>query len=422
MNSEEFVSESKENENKGNLTVKRNKTADFIAKILCVLAAFIIWFFAAQNDTAVFEEVFPSVPVEIVNNSKFSVLSGDGVTVDIVLSGKRSIINKISSSDLRAYVDMSAVEEAGKYKFDVQYELPNGVTFVKSTSNSITVYADNTSSVTVPVRTEVVNYMLDNDYELGISEIITDIRTVTVTGPESVISTVEYAKLLVDMAHRTLTSTVSYGGNIVLCDKNGEEVSNSYIKTSATHVTATIPVYKYRDVPVEILYKHGFFNDSNCTVTPSPATVRIKGEASDIDSVKISHTIDEKTINGDTTYKMRLNLPSSIKVVYGGDSVDITIALRGVRSSTFNVYNIEVINPKNLTYELDPSIDNVTVRGENTLMDSFSWADITATVDLSAQSGSSGAVTVPVSFKFASPYDGKVYETGTYSVSVKINP
>lgn len=168
MHTDKSNSEEKEDmiksEKNGNLTIRRNKTVDFIAKIGCLIIAFFIWFYAVKNDTALYEEYFSSIPVDIVNQSGFSVLSGDDVTVDVTLSGKRSVINRISTSDIRAFIDMSSITSAGKYKFDVQYELPNGVSLVKSTSNSITVYADNTSSVSVPVITEITNFMLEDGY------------------------------------------------------------------------------------------------------------------------------------------------------------------------------------------------------------------------------------------------------------------
>ena len=63
----------------GNLSVKRTRTEKILAFIACFIAAFFIWYYAADHDTAIFEESFSSVPVEIVNGSGFSVLSGGSV-------------------------------------------------------------------------------------------------------------------------------------------------------------------------------------------------------------------------------------------------------------------------------------------------------------------------------------------------------
>ncbi len=353
MHTDKSNSEEKEDmiksEKNGNLTIRRNKTVDFIAKIGCLIIAFFIWFYAVKNDTALYEEYFSSIPVDIVNQSGFSVLSGDDVTVDVTLSGKRSVINRISTSDIRAFIDMSSITSAGKYKFDVQYELPNGVSLVKSTSNSITVYADNTSSVSVPVITEITNFMLEDGYELGRNDITTDIQNVTVTGPESVISQIEYAKISADIGH--VTRTVTYSGNISLVDSFGNTVTNSYIKTNVSYVTATIPVYKYRDVPITVTYKYGYFDDQNVTVSVDPMTVRVKGEPDAVDAVRLQYEIDEKKISGDTSYTVSIMLPDGVKNVNAVEAAVISIELKGISSRILSVYNISVINPDGIAYE-----------------------------------------------------------------------
>ncbi len=423
MNTDKSNSEKEDrikSEKSGNLTIRRNKTVDFIAKIGCLLIAFFIWFYAVKNDTALFEEYFSSIPVDIVNQSGFSVLSGDDVTVDVTLSGKRSVISRVSASDIRAYIDMSSVSSAGKYKFDIQYELPNGVALVKSTSNSITVYADNTSSVSVPVKTEITNFMLEDGYELGRNDITTDIQSITVTGPESVISQVEYARISADIGH--VTRTVTYSGNITLVDSAGNTVTNSYIKTNVSYVTATIPVYKYRDVPITVTYKYGYFNDQNVTAAADPASVRIKGEADAVDAVKLEYEIDEKKISGDTVYTVSITLPDGVRNVNAVESAAISVGLKGISSKSLSVYNISVKNPAGITYEPVTGPINITVQGDASLVSKLSSLNITAVIDLTSQGSVSGTAMVPVTFVFSSPYAGRVYEVGTYSVSVKINP
>ncbi len=409
------------NEKNGNLTVKRSKTVDFIAKIVCFVVAFIIWFFAAENDTALFEERFSSIPVEIVNESGFSVLSGDDVTVDVTLSGKRNVINRIKSSDIRAYIDMSSITEAGKHKFDIKYDLPNGVNLEKSTSNSITVYADNTSSVTVPVKTEVMNVMLDSGFELGTPDITTDIKNIIVTGPEAVISTIKYARLSADMAHRPLTGTVSYGGDVVLVDGDGKEIDSNYVKMNVSYVTATIPIYKYREVPVEIVYKYGYFNEKNVSLDIEPKTVKIKGEASIVDSVVLKYEIDEKKTNENSEQTFKLSLPSGVKAVNAVDSVKVSVELVGISTRTITVYNKSVINPNGLSYAPITENINITVRGDTSMVSKLSSVYVTGIIDLGASEGVTGAVMVPMTFTFAAPFDGNVYEIGSYSVSVILN-
>lgn len=404
----------------GNLSVKRTRKEKIIAFILCFIAAFFIWYYAADHDTAIFDESFSSVPVEIVNGSGFSVLSGNGVTVDVTVSGKRNVLKKLTKQDIRAFIDISSVTSAGRYKFDLQYELPNGVTLAKSSSDSISVYCDNTSTVTVPVRVELKNYRFEHGYEIGTDDITTDASGVIVTGPESVVTTIEAALLKIDFEYSVLTSSITYKGGITLVNKDGNEVTNAFIKTNITDVTANIPVYKYRDVPITVKYRYGYFNSENVTVKAEPSTVRVKGEADAVDSVTLELELDEKEIKADTSYTMSISLPDGVKNVDSVKTAVVSVELKGISSKTVSVYNISVTNPDGLTYEPVTGPINIIVRGDSVLLGRLSSMNVTAVVDLSFSGEVSGAVMVPVTFVFSAPFEGKVYEVGSYSVSVKI--
>lgn len=421
MEEKNAVGENNELSQVGNLTFKRSKTEKILSFIACFLFAFFIWYNAADHDTALSDESFSSIPVEIVNESGFSVLSGSGVTVDVTVAGKRSVLRKLTGKDIRVFIDMSGVTSAGKYKFDLQYELPNGVTLSKASTDSISVYCDNTATVTVPVRVaQPANYQIDHNYEMGTADIKTDVSEVIVTGPESVVTTIEAALLRVDLGNRVVDSTFTYSGSIVLVDANGNEITNSYVRTNVSGVTADIPVYKYRDVPITVKYRYGYFNSENVTVTAEPSSVRIKGEADVVDSVTLEFEIDEKKVNSDTSYTMSISLPDGVKNVDSVKSAAVSVRLNGISSKTVSVYNISVINPDGLTYEPITGPINIQVRGDSTLLGRLSSMNVTAVVDLSFSGEVSGAVMVPVTFVFSAPFEGKVYEVGTYSVSVRI--
>lgn len=404
----------------GNLSVKRTRTEKILAFIACFIAAFFIWYYAADHDTAIFEESFSSVPVEIVNGSGFSVLSGSGVTVDVTVSGKRNVLKKLKKQDIRAFIDMSSVTAAGRYKFDLQYELPNGVTLAKSSSDSLSVYCDNTSTVTVPVKVELKNYRFEHGYEIGTDDITTDVSGVIVTGPESVVSTVEAALLKIDFEYSVMTNSVTYKGGIILVNKDGTEVTNAFIKTNITDVTANIPVYKYRDVPITVKYRYGYFNSENVTVKAEPATVRVRGEADAVDAVTLEFELDEKKTDSDTSYTMSISLPDGVKNVDSVKTAVVSVELRGISTKNISVYNISVTNPDGLTYEPVTGPINIQVRGDSVLLGRLSPVHVTAVVDLSFSGEVSGTVMVPVSFIFSAPFERKVYEVGTYSVSVRI--
>ncbi|MBE6636769.1 MAG: hypothetical protein E7618_03070 [Ruminococcaceae bacterium] len=414
-----------EGDNEGNIAVKRNKIADFVAKIGCLLIAFILWYYAAGSDTSVYEQTFSSIPIEIVNESGFSVLSGDDVTVDLTLSGKRNLLKRLTAEDIRAYIDMSTITAAGPYTFEVRYDLPNGVTLEKTTSSKIQIYADNTASVSVPVRVSVIGYRLEDGYELGLSSVTTGVRHVIVTGPEAVVNEIEYAKLTADLGSANITRTVTYSDTIVLIDKDGKEVRNSYVTMNVSTVTATIPVYKYRDVPIEITYRYGLFHNNNCEVKAEPAFVKIRGEADEVDAVRLRYEINEKEISSHVTYTVNVSLPSTVVNLNGVETAVLSVTLKNMMVKTFSLYDIRVTNnPNGLLYDPIFGSLKVTVCGDSSLVGQLTVGDIWADVDLgNLQSGFEGTVELPVTIGFAGEYAGKLYEVEgdePYTVSLQI--
>jgi YbbR domain-containing protein len=307
----------------GSIAVKRNKVADFIAKIVCLLLAFFLWFYASSNDNTPSEETFTSIPVKIVNHGDFSVLKGDDVTVDVKVSGKRSVINRLRVDDIVAFVDISEVTEAGKHTLNIEFELPNGVTLEKSDINAITLQLDKNTTVKVPVKVEIKGFMQQGDYEVGVNDVITDVKEVELRGPAAVLNEIDCVRMSAEIGQAT--QTIKYRGELVPVDKNGVPVVNNYVTLSVATVTATIPVYKYRNVPVSILFSGGGDGTQRYDVSVSANTVRVCGDFAVVDLMKLEYTVNEAEIVGETVFTFEVKLPSSVRNVSGTETVTVTV-------------------------------------------------------------------------------------------------
>ena len=282
----------------------------------------------------------------------------------------------------------------------------------------MSVYLDNTGSKSVPVQVKLTNYMLEEGYQLRENEASSSVSQVIVTGPEGALDNVAYARITLNLGK--ITKTITYNGELVLVDAAGNEIKSNYIRMQNSQTTVTVPVYKYRDVPVDILYKYGYLDDTNSVVNVEPQTVRVIGEADDVDLVHISYTIDEKMLEGNTKYSFDINLPDGIENVDGVDEVQVVIRHVGTSLTNLTLFDIEAKNPNQLNYTvLQPAI-KVKLRGPSSLVSAITTEDIKATIDLSGAKENSGTVTVPVTLSFAEEYEGYVYEIGEYSVTVRI--
>ncbi|MCQ2425042.1 MAG: CdaR family protein [Lachnospiraceae bacterium] len=399
----------------GDISVRRSPLADWTARIVVVLLAFMIWFFVMSVNSTDIRWSIGDVPVEIVNESGLSVLSGDEVTVDVTITGRRNMKNSLSASDLRTYVTVEEGTEAGKYTFDISVDLPSGVQLDSLSQSRLSLYLDNTATTTVPVSVRLTDYMLESGYELDTGGIVCSPASIRVTGPEAVLNTIGSAAVVLELGK--VTRTVNYNGSVVLIDQSGSEISNSYVKMQTSSVTVTVPVTKTRQMPLEVGFLYGYFNDKNVKITAEPAVVTIRGSAEAVDAAEWRYTVNEKEILSADKYTVPFRLPAGVTAEDAPESVVITIEPVGTVTRTLTVSDFVLNNPNGLSASILTESLSVTVRGPEQTVRYLTPAAITASVDLSAAKQSEGKVTLPVSFSFASGYAG-VYELGNYTLTV----
>ncbi|MBQ8250211.1 MAG: hypothetical protein IJY93_10105 [Clostridia bacterium] len=414
-------------ESGGDYRVKASKFQNAVAKVLCVLAAVVLWFYAVSTDTAIIDKSFTGIPVDIRNldvldsELGLSVISGYGYTVDLTLSGMKPDVNSLSIDDITAYVDAGSVTEAGEYSLQIHVSVPSGITIDGQSANYVELYIDKRSAVSVPVVVDPI-YSIEATYKLG--ELEPSFETVNVTGPEEELEKIDCAMVTLELGRisKSLTAT----GKLVLVDKSGTPISNPYVKLQTSEVSVKIPVYTEKEVPLTVGYKHGYYNDSNVNVTVTPSTVRLKGEPDildDIDSIQILE-LDEKKIMEDTLQKnVAINIPDGTEII-GSRSADVEVKHKGtvVRDVVIDVSNLSVVNTDDIEYEFAVSEITVKFRGTQRSIQ-FLLEDpqnIIATVDLDYLGNVTDSVSVPVTVSVASALSGSVYELGEYTIDVII--
>lgn len=417
-NAEKNLYEEHEILNKGEYKVKDSRFSDVALKILAIIIAFIIWFYAMAMDSPTFTRTFGAVPVDILNETDMAVISGYDNTVDITVQGKKSEINKLETDDIVAYADVGKDIMSGRHTLSINVSLPGNVTLTGKSAGSISVYMDNTVTKTVPVTVVAKNYMIDNGYELGSAT--PNITEIKVEGPGGVLDKIVSAQVSLKLGH--ITNSVTVTDTLTLVDSDGNAVTNPYIKMLTTDVEVTVPVYITKNVPLEVGYKYGYFNDNTVKVTISPLYLRIKGDPKIINSINqiIITTLDEKKIITDNI-SQAINLDEGVINVSGIDTAKISIEHIGTETKEIVVDSFNVINPNKLSYELLDSFINVKIRGPSSSLPYISDTSIKVTVDLSGFSNVSGTSSVAVTIEITGMYKTWVYEVGEYKTSVKIN-
>ena len=410
-----------------NVPLKTSRARSIIVKILCVLGALFTWLYVMSNDSPNYDRTFNSVPVSIVgasdleNNTGMTIMSGQGHVVDVTVTGIKSDVVNLGVEDIVAYVDVSSLKKADKYGLNVKVDLPKGSATVTSVSpNNVTVSVDKTSSVSVRVVPKLTTYNLSMDYVLG--TLVPENETITVSGPITVLDTIDRAEVSVgDLGQ--LTGTVTASGLISLCDSAGNKISNQFIKLSQESMKVTVPVYEYKDIPVSVSYKYGYYNEKNATVTISPETIRIKGDVETLKSIdNYIIEVDEKKITDDRTITEAVSLPAGIENVNMIESVEVKIIHKNTKTRRVVLSNFKINNPNGIDCELVNETLTVEFRGPAEQLALLNDETVILVADAENILKTPGTVTVPVIVRidFESISGNQVYELGEYRVELKV--
>lgn len=253
------------------------KSRHILAKLLCLLAATGVWMYAMNLETTDYERVFSKVAVivdgaaELNTNSDMSVISGYDNAVDIVVSGKKSEVQALQTEEIRAFIDVSELSEAGKSTVPVQVQLPDGFTVVNAEQLMADIYVDVNGTREIPIEITNMDYIISSSYTMG--EPSLSHETILVTGPQQVLDLIECASLEFDLGN--VTSSKTMVGTPRLMDADGVLISNPYVRCEVTDITVNIPVETTKELRLVVEYVAPEMRSGWQTeVTPTTITVR----------------------------------------------------------------------------------------------------------------------------------------------------
>ncbi len=407
----------------------RGKHHDLIAKAVCLVLALILWIYVMEAENPDWEETITGVPISLTHtedieiDSGLMIYGGYSSTVDVTLRGKKNLISSLTADDITATADVSAITEAGEYQLDVSVKVPDEVEIVSKSADTVSVQIDKRERMEIDVKCRYSGLIIEQGYTQGEAEL--SVSTITVTGPSRYLSEIDHAEVLVPNLGRVTGSVAAYG-NVTLVDKNGGSVSNPYVTMSNSEVKVFIPIYANKEVPLTVAFVHGFYNDENVEITLDRETLNVRGDASVINGLDhiLVTTIDEKQVQGDTTFDVNIVLPDGVENMDGVERVNVSIRHKGTekRSVIIPIDNGCVLNPNGLAFTLTQSSLALTLRGDPGELYGTSAANIRAVIDLSGYSGYSPGQTTTVRVPVRLTFDSTetVYELGVYYIDVVI--
>jgi len=396
---------------------------------LSLLFAIVFWLYVDNVQGNTITETFNDIPVEFLGEDdtlpsrNLVVVGGNEITVDLELSGPRTVITGLRSSDIGLQVDLTGVTAVGTYPLTPKLVLPsnisrNDVVIDKSSASTISVVVEQMFEKTVPVDIRVTGAVADG-YIYMAEKLAADPSAITLTGREEEVDQVTSALIVLDLTDAN--ATVNKEFDYALLDGSGNVVDSSNIKVSDKRVVVTAPLYitKTLDLIINVKESPGSMSE-NADIKINPKTIEVAGEAASLenkDSILLGE-LDLSSFLSDTEVELDVSLPAGCINLSGFSSVSVSVDFRGLDTRTFSVSNISAIGlgSGQRFSRVTNSID-VLVRGAAKDLELLTGEEIRIVVDLT-DFVSNGTYSVPA-IVLVDGFD-EVGAVGSYSVACKI--
>lgn len=366
-------------------------------KILSFLLALIVsiglWFYAVTvvnpNDTTRISDIKVRIvgTGELTSNS-LMLTGGEGQTVTVEISGRRSDLKELNSSSLEAIADVSNIDRPGEYEVSWTLDPPSTVasgdiSLVSASSNKIKVkVSEYKERPEVPVTVEYVGEPASG-YVRDPAALSTE--TLAVSGPSEEVGKIDHAVVTVDLtdAKQNIVEELEYR----FIDKEGQDLTLSeYVSVSVPTVRVTVPVLAYKQVNLRVkLIAGGGATEEDVTCTIDPPTIGVTGSEEvlrNLDDIEILE-IDLANVTGAKTWTIKPDLPVGVTNRATDSSVKILLQFNGLITKSFTVpcASITRLNDDETMGFGEQSVV-IRVRGRAAAVNALSAEDISISADM----------------------------------------
>ena len=407
----------------------RNK---IISGLLSIAIAFGLWLYVITYVSSASESTFYNIPVvfegEALLNDRGLMLSNkEDTTITLVLSGSRSDLAKVNSSNITVKASLTGIYEPGEnipltYSISYPGDVPSNA-FVEESKNPETVRVSVEKLVSnkeIPVMVKYNGTAVPEGFMCDKENAQLDHNVILISGPGSVADQISQAIIEVDLTEQRESISQSY--RYTLCDGEGNPVDaeNITVNTEEVHLDLKIRRVKEVALKVNVVYGGGVA-ENNVAVTLDNDTIRLSGGEAVLDALGdeiLLGSINLADLDKSQEVPMPINLPEGVTNETGITEVTVTVRFIGVSTREMSVANIEILNvPEGMEVDLITKKLTVIVRGPTGMLSNLTEEDIFATVDFAdAEEGSS---TFKAKIAFTDAFD-KMGAVGTYSVSATV--
>ena len=398
--------------------------------LLSLLAAVILWTYVVTTVSPNSKATITRIPVVfegeswLLENRNLMITDGMDATVELEVSGNRSDLAKLNSSNITLKVDLTKVYETGTTNLTYTTSFPSDVPY-----GSITVERRQPAGVTLQVEKRLtreipVNVVFTGSVPEGFiadtENITLDYPVINIKGPASVVEQIDQAKVEVDLEERTESLSENY--RYTLCDMEGNAPDVEQIVTDVPEVHLDVKIQRFQEVPLNLNVVYGGgVSEGYTRYAVKPLSIRVSGSEAVLEDLKeiVLGTVNFAELTENTQMTFPINLPEGVTNLTGITEATVDISFVGLSIKEFTTENIKVTNvPEGLEYELMSEVVKVTLRGPTGVINQITPEDIVVTVDLTGKEV--GASTVKANITFKDEKFAAVGAVGAHTVSITL--
>ncbi len=390
------------------VSMKKHVLDNIGMKVGSLLVAIIVWIVVANVDDYKITKQISGIEIEFVNGSAITEKNKvyevpKGTTVDVVVKGRRSIVEHLSNDDFNAIADLSkmSVTNAVAVKVTPVSSHIGKELLITQADNAVVVAVEDKLQTQFPITVATTSDVAEG-YAI-LSKLATP-NLITVEGAESVVKNIREVVVTVDVrgASHNLTAVAPP----VFIDGNGEKIDSEKVEYDVKMVDVSVEILKTKEIPVKIS-EQGQVRDGYAiaSIDYQPTAIEVVGipaALSKIDELLIED-IDvgncyldiEKAIN------IADYLPEGVTLVGNNPEIMVKIAIEKVEEKEIHVgtKDINIVGKHGeYTYVIKtPVNENITIKGLKKDVESVGIDDLFPSVDMTGYSP--GVYTFKVVFR-----------------------
>lgn len=404
--------------------MQKHKLLSFV---LALLAAIMLWVYAVTVVNPDDQISISGVPVRItglngLQMNQLMITGGESQSVDVEIAGRRSDLKELNSDTLKVIADVSKLVGPGTYELSWVLDPPatvatGDIKLVSSSTNKIKIKVSEFKERNdIPVQIEYRGSQAEGYVR---DSAITDLQTVSVSGPAEELDKISYARIVMNLADTKTSLDQEMEYEFVGEDGNPLNLS-TYVTVHDPVIRVMVPVYCYKQILLELdLVPGDGVGTDDATYKIDPPALGVVGDEEilkELDSTLTIRTIKLADIKDEITFTVTPELPEGVSIRGETTTVEVSVKLEGISERTIYVPTTQILrvnDDSSLKFAMERI--PVTVRGKTEVLHRLSADKILITADMK-NGFDPAAGTVALEVFFANGVEAGV--TGEYSIPV----